>query len=313
MQSIPSKDGLSRFRLISFAIAAENKALSSDMLEVVPIETQGFVDGELVPNNQVVQTQGQGRDGGAYTERVNSANTIKAKWIPCTSNRNTPPDVRRGERVLLYQYDSTDQYYWITTGLDDHLRRLETVRYLFSNTKDESVRELTPQNSYSLEVSTHTGQITLTTNKSNGEPFAYVFQFNTKEGAVTLMDDSGNTFQLDSQERRFILVNKDQSKIIIDKREIYVESGDLIDMKTKTLNVTAETMNFKATTMNSEITTTNWKGTFNLEGSYNQKGGNSNMEGNVNTTGNLVNNGKNVGSTHTHTSSQPGTPTSPPN
>lgn len=291
-------DQNSLFRLVSFAYAAENKALDSEYLEVVPIEINPFLNGDVLPNPTDLNSTGKDSQNNEYMVKVTSANSIKAKWLQWGSNRATPPDVMRGERILLYQYESTDNYYWISPGLDDHLRRLETVIYLYSATPAVNVDKRTPENCYCLEVSTHQKTITLSTSKANGEPYAYIAQINANEGTVTIADDSDNFIQLDSDERSIALTNQDQSLVKIDKKSIYLKAADLISAKTKQFALEAEQIFLKATKMTVQVGQTTWNG-------------NIVQVGNFGNTGTMINNGKSVGNDHRHTTTTSGNPTSP--
>lgn len=215
---------MSKFSVYSIGIVAENKKLNSDIVFITPIEITPFLDGEL--DNSIVsdETKGFEPDGAPYQIKVSLTTAIEAKWLRSTnSNRRTPPDVRRGERVLLWRYSDSDEFYWTSLGMDENLRKLETVVFTFSDTRDENKDSTLPENSYSLEVCTHTKQITLRTVKADGEPFAYTFQFNTKEGAVVLMDDAGNYFELDSADTKLTLKNANGTHLIMDKRDLDIE------------------------------------------------------------------------------------------
>jgi hypothetical protein len=115
--------------------------------------------------------------------------------------------------------------------MDSNLRKLETVIYSFSGTSNESVDSTDPNNCYYLEVSTHSGQITLHTSDKNGEPFKYTFQFNTKEGVVTLADDVGNYFEFDSKSTKLTLKNKDGTWVSLDRKDILGYAPKNIDLK----------------------------------------------------------------------------------
>jgi phage baseplate assembly protein gpV len=236
MQKEPSK-----FRPVSFGIAAENLKMGSDILEVVAVEWMPYLDGEINAEPQVLEDSGVDGLGQEYTAKVETANSLPAKWLPMDDNRATPPNIRRGERVQIYQFADSQQFYWSCFGLDKRLRRLETVVYMFSNTRDEKTTVLDSKNSYTLEVSTHTKQITLRTNKNDGEPFAYTFQFNTKVGCVTLADDDNNFIEFDSAERKITAQNKDGSFITIDKRVIRQFAPDLIHMQTQAFELHCDT------------------------------------------------------------------------
>lgn len=231
----------SEFRFVSTGVAAANKKRGSMTLEVTPLELVHFLDGEIISNLQDLEDAGVDGMGDEYTVRVSTANSVEATWLQHGSNRRTPPDVRRGERIFLFQYGDSDVYYWISAGLDDELRRLETVVWAFSNTRDEGVRELTPDNSYYVEISTHDKHITIQTNKNDGEPFGYTIQLNTRTGVFTLADDVGNFFELDSPKTKWTMKNKDKTHVILDKKSMYQYAPKLIDHKTTEYNITCET------------------------------------------------------------------------
>src|SRR5574343_1344956 len=150
----------SQYKLYSIGIVAEPKALNSHTVLVNPIEVTPFYSGEVRSNPIDISDKGVDKDGKAYAIEVGSDNTILATWLCLGSeNRETPPDVRRGERVLLYRYSQNDTFYWTSMGLDKGLRRLETVIHRFSGHTDEESTVLTDDNSYWFEVSTHKGSI----------------------------------------------------------------------------------------------------------------------------------------------------------
>lgn len=299
-----SPEDSSGFRIYSIGRAAENKPLSSHELEIMPIEKLGYSDGEINETHTTQTAKGVDADGNTYETKVSSSNAIKATWLPIGSNRSTAPDVRRGERVLIWQYGTVDQYYWTAMGLDDTLRRLETVVYVFSGTKDESVKKLTPDNSYYIEVSTHTKQVTLSTSKANGEPFGYIMQLNTDQGVFTLTDDEGNYIQLDSKERVIKAANTDQCSLELNKRNLSINVPDTFTLDAKEIKTNATIANYTVKTHihTGTTMTVNAKSTFNQVMKY---------TAGISGAGTCTHNGVNIGSTHTHTDSRNGT-TSPP-
>lgn len=242
----------SKMRLISIGIAAENKKPSSHMLEVTPIEQVPYIDGEITADFTTIESEGIDKDGNKYSAKALVGNTLPCKWLPMGSNRITPPDVRRGEIIFIYQYADANKFYWRSAGLRDYLRRLETVVYAFSATKDESVKKLDMTNSYSVEVSTHSKLITLHTSKANGEPYAYTFQFNCDKGGVTLTDDIGNFLELNSREHRWRIKNTEGSYLEIDKNTMYQYAKDSITQETKSHVIKCDT---QETTADTSITT----------------------------------------------------------
>lgn len=232
-----SKLDMSKMRLWSLGRAANNKILKdadgrpNRELEVTPIEHLGDMDGELVSLPFESEASGQSADGSEYTAKVTLNTAMTATWLPLgSSNRLSPPDVRRGERVFLYRYADTDQVYWTTTGWDDHLRRLETVHYQWSATKDESADMTDTTNYYHLQISTHEGMIHLETTDKNGEKATFVLQINTKDGLIVLQDSFGNFLNWDSVENDISIQNGDGTIMRLNKEVFYAYAKDKIIM-----------------------------------------------------------------------------------
>jgi hypothetical protein len=231
----------SHLQPVSIGIVAENKVPSSNTIEVTPIEKLPFVDGELTQTGTTLSTSGTDVNGAAYSTQVASSSTIKAEWLrEGESNRVSAPDVRRGARVKLYQFADSDRYYWTVCGDDSSLRKLETVTHAWSGTQDESAKP-DPSNSYFFQVSTHTGLVTLTTSKANGESHAYGIQLNTREGYLRIQDDIGNYLVLDSTQNLFEIGNGDQSLLQMMQTKLSILTQDEIDIRTTNLKIEANT------------------------------------------------------------------------
>jgi hypothetical protein len=263
----------------SVGIVAANKPLSTDKIEVTPIETLPMIDGEMSDNLEEFTVSGSDASGGSYESKVKTAITLTASWLPFGSNRKTAPDVRRGEYVAIYRYGEVDKYYWCSLFYDTKLRKRETILFLVSDTTDES-QEATPENSYFLEISTHNKLIHFHTSKTDGEPFSYDVQLNTKDGFWIIQDDIGNLMTFDSKNRRFEIKNTDGSHIDVDKKNITMTAPDTItliagkDVIVKAganVNTTAGTnINDKANAITTQASqTTNTVPTTNFSGNVN--------------------------------------------
>lgn len=229
----------SLFHLCSVGYAAENLPFNTRILNVFPPEMTPYANGEVHTGSVMVEDEGVDAFGQKYKVKAQLSNCISAIWLPLNSNRLTPPNVRRGERVMIWQYADVDQYYWTTAGLDEYLRRLETVVYAWSNTTDETVKALTADKCYFFEISTHRKLVTFSTSKSDGEPYRYMVQINSKDGRLSITDDAGNFIDLNSGEKRIRLENSDGTKIHLDKRTITGEAADSITWTTKKFTINA--------------------------------------------------------------------------
>jgi hypothetical protein len=245
----------SELKVYSIGIAAENlKLLSADgkspnrILEVTPIEDSPMLDGEI--NSDLVddKVKYQDANGGAFEVKVTTANSVKAVWLPLGSaNRFTAPNVRRGERVMLYRYADEDKFYWTTLFDDLKLRKLETVIYAFSGTQDESNQTITPESYYFLEVSTHKGLVHFHTSKKNGEFCSYDLQINPKEGMIRIQDDVGNIFMFDSKEKQISMKNADDCYFEINKKNMTLSVPETYTLKAKNVvEEVGEKINIKA-------------------------------------------------------------------
>lgn len=221
----------SKFRFYSLGNVAENKALNSNDVEVYAKEIAPMADGEITSNSDTLKASGTNQDGAAYQVSAPVTNTLKCTWLPFgSSNRMTSPDVRRGEEVMIWQVGDSDKYYWTTTLDGSHLRKLETVIYSFSATKDENAKA-DATNSYYFEVSTHEKLIHLHTSQTNGEKYGFDIQLNTDQGFLQIQDTTGNIFTFDPSEQQITMKNVAGSLVDINKENININASGNITMK----------------------------------------------------------------------------------
>lgn len=212
---------VSQLKFYSHGRVAENKPTSTNDVLVVPVEILPLLDGDLGADDTELETTGVDEEGKSFTVKITTRMAIKCRWLQWGSNRHTAPDVRRDERVAIYRFADSDIFFWVAMGLDDHLRRLETVIYRWSNLPDGiSDDKLDIDNCHVLEISAHKKLINLTTSDSNGEPFRYTLSFNLDVGCVTLTDNEENYIELDSADTKITIMNKDGTYLSADKRDL---------------------------------------------------------------------------------------------
>ena len=73
------------------------------------------------------------------------------------------------------------------------------------------------------------------------EPYRYHILIDALNGKLIIEDDDENSFYLESKERRWTVINKDKSKVVLDKKDITIESEDSITLKTNQLNMIQNT------------------------------------------------------------------------
>lgn len=212
-----SLDHISKLHFYSLGIVAANKEVTSDTIEVVPIEEFPMLDGEVTDNKYKYEVSYKDGNNKPANLKLDTTVSIPAEWLPISnSNRRSSPDVRRGETVVLYSFGDSNKVFWNTLKNDIRLRRLETVIYGFSNNSKENVRD-TPDSTYFLEVSTHKKIMHVHTSKNDGEPFSYDVQINAKDGFVVITDDIGNYFELKSGDSRIRAQNNLGTSVTIEK------------------------------------------------------------------------------------------------
>jgi hypothetical protein len=242
----PSEQQVSKFKIYSIGIVGENKSLTGDIIEVTPKEELPMLDGEITADQTLVSASGKDSTGGEYTSKVSTGSTVQAKWLRlATSNRLTAPNVRRGEEVIIYQMADTDKYYWVTMLEDLKLRKLETVVYAFSATKEEGA-DPAHDNCYYMEVSSHKQIVTLHTSMANGEYCSYDVQINAKDGYITLQDSIGNEIRLDSRKLHLYMKNNAGSIVEINRDVANITTPNEINFKTNKVGFTCNEMNIKA-------------------------------------------------------------------
>lgn len=249
-QSAPIKTSESQKSLLHFyslGVAANNKEIGQNELMVTPIEALTLIDGELgsIPFEQ--KASGLDAAGEAYQTSVQTDMAIPCTWFPmANSNRRTSPDVRRGERVVIYRFADRNEYMWQSLGLDDHLRKLETVVFSISGTADEEVDGTEAENAYFIEASSHRGTLTIQTSMVNDEKTSWAFQMDGKNGRLTVSDHLGNNMHINSVDTIVELENADNTLVRLDKKTILMEAAESITAKTKVYNIETETMNINA-------------------------------------------------------------------
>lgn len=245
---------ISKLKIYSLGTVASNKPRNSNVIEVLPIEVNPMVDGEITDNATTQQSKGLSDNKTPYQTETTTTSTIQATWLPLgQANRQTSPDVRRGEEVVIYQFADHDEFFWNTKLNDLAMRKLETVVYGFSGTAVEGAK-VEESNTYLLEISTHKGLVRLHTSEANGEFTGYDVTINAKDGFVKIADTDGNYFLLDSRAKQLRMENVSGSFLDITDQVATLHTGESINLTTKAFSLKADTISMEAsnTTIKSE-------------------------------------------------------------
>ena len=226
---------LSGFRFYSLGIVITAKPDGSDIIEVDPIEDFTLDDGKLMKDSRKLKTELPDHKGIVRKGDLTGGSVITARWTPISdSNRETAPDVQPNETVIIYSYADTNDYYWSTLFREPELRRLETVRYVYSN-QPSGLAPYGESTSYWTEYSTKLKHIHTHTSGNDGEPFEYDFKINTGEGHAILNDDVGNYLKIDSAITTNTLINADGTYVIEKEEKLLGFAHEYICLSSPTI------------------------------------------------------------------------------
>lgn len=192
------KNDSSKFKLYCIGTVAEDLITGNRAIKIYPHEHVTNVEGDIEQVNNV-NKQSKDSQNKSYNISIEDKYTITAIWRNPNSNRVTPPNVRKGEMVEVYQYDNTDKYYWMTAGNELDIRGLEHVEYIYVN--DPGNVPATDANCYKVIYSTLNKLMGIRTVDNNGEATTYEKMLDTKNGIdILVLDGFGNSIILNSRE-----------------------------------------------------------------------------------------------------------------
>lgn len=169
-------------------------------IEVFITEHVSDVSGDAASKTKINNTVTD-KDGNVNSNVLESGGTITARWLPMgISNRVTPPNVKIGETVMIYNYAGTDEYFWEDYETEPGLRKEEKVMHFFSNKKEKDDSSGWISKGYYTLVDTINKVVKLFTSDNNGEYTTYNIQINTREGSMIVEDGKGNHIKLKSTE-----------------------------------------------------------------------------------------------------------------
>jgi len=290
------EQNISVLHIHSTGVVAAAKSTNSNEIQVVLRELNQYMSGQVEVDPKSIEYKGETADGEQIQDKVVNNSTVSAIWLPHGSNRVTPPDVQKGERVEIWRVGDEDKYYWCEMGLDDHLRRLETVVIAISGSPATTEnKDIGDGDWYFIEWSSHKKHMMMSNSKANGEVVQYVAKFDYGEGKFSVADDLGNNIVLDSVNALWQMINTDKSMFKIDKKNVEIIAQDTIKLTAKKkihmicTDMLIEANNsFKTTTQTWQIDTNkatiNAPGGIGLNGPITHTGGDSTSTGSYTTT-----------------------------
>ena len=215
--------------------AASDKEENSIYLEVFCPSLLPNYNGPIQPREVVGKVSIEGNTPAQSYIKMKS--TIKCIYRGDDPHDSKPPDVRKGEQVIVMKYGDTNTYYWKSSGANNQTRRTERHRISISDTPDPNPT-LDDNNTYFIELDTREHhQILISTAKSCGEAYAYKFLISPETDSVTLTDDAMNTLIIDSKNSRIALQNHYNSTVILDKDNIQIACTKDITIKSEQGNI----------------------------------------------------------------------------
>ena len=213
MQNVEGYRSIGRGKLV------EHKKQGSMDIEVIPMDQQPYQAGALVADIEEVDATGTDARGNTYSSSMKTSKAITATWLGHGDNRVTAPDVRRGEIVDLLEYHDTQKIFWQALSGDHGKRRKEKATHRFSMTDDESVTELTDENSISVDHDGENGMTTLRVPSVGGKA-GVTFQMNSKEGTACILVGDNSFVQIESEGDTITAQNEAGSYVMLEGDDI---------------------------------------------------------------------------------------------
>lgn len=219
-----------------YGVAAADLANDSRDLLVYPTSLLPFQSGELQAMEVDAQISTSGTQG-AYKSQAKITNVLKCLYRDDSSSGSTPPRVRKGEQVLIYNMGDTDTWYWKSEGREDGTRRTDVWRKAISGTL-KNVDDLNDDSAYFIEINTRDcHRIRISTSMGDGEKHRYIIDIDCDKSQVYFGDEQNNQFFIDSENTTVGLRNHDDSMVILDKKNIVITCDEDITIDSKNGNV----------------------------------------------------------------------------
>jgi len=252
----------SNFIFYSVGFVAKDKDWDTDIVEVFPVEKIPEEGPDLQEETDLTDSAPIVKKGTLKDEVkdelivLKKSATIRAKWLSLGQyNRLTPPDVRKGEQVLIYRYGNSDLFFWTTTFNDLSLRKEEIVRFVFSD-KPQLDPEETLEDTYYFEINTKDKILKFHTTDKWKEYTTYDVMLDTKNGKLILNDGKGNSITLDSTldmlniYTNLVCTITTGATVTVTSPTVNVLGGGVVNVAAPTINANGETINIKGKTVN---------------------------------------------------------------
>ena len=221
---------MSKLKVFGMGIVVKDKPKFSDEVEVYIPEQMPYVSGKIADAKIEHKRTMVDSKGSEKTYEAEAVYTITASWLPDgNDNQITAPDVYKNETVKVFRFGDSDKFFWKTSFREPKLRKQETVATMYSNQKDPK-EEFDKNSSYWTQVDTRDKKWQLHTSKNDGEKCEYDAEIDTKEGLVTIKDDLGNKFNIDSGAAKITFLNSSNNSFVMEQGNTTSTTPDALSM-----------------------------------------------------------------------------------
>ena len=221
---------MSKLKVFGMGIVVKDKPKFSDEVEVYIPEQMPHVSGKIADAKIEHKRTMVDSKGSEKTYEAEAVYTITASWLPDgNDNQITAPDVYKNETVKVFRFGDSDKFFWKTSFREPKLRKQETVATMYSNQKDPK-EEFDKNSSYWTQVDTRDKKWQLHTSRNDGEKCEYDAEIDTKEGLVTIKDDLGNKFNIDSGAAKITFLNSSNNSFVMEQGNTTSTTPDALSM-----------------------------------------------------------------------------------
>lgn len=166
------------------------------------------------------------------------------------------PNVGKGETVAVISFGGNSDFYWLPTGHDQHVRMNECRTMFVSNKVGDPNTPLDQNNAYMLKVDTRSGtkEVTISTNKNQGESHGYTVQIDVENARAILVDTDNNTILIDSKNKLIKLQDEKGDLFSLSQGVITGSSGSSINLKAPQINLVGQILLDGVTTVTKDAT-----------------------------------------------------------
>lgn len=225
--------------VLGFGIVANDTEPGSWFADVFPVSQGYLYKGDISASTKHTKSV-KDRLGNITNVEIESQPSIKCKWLALnTPNRATPPNLVKGQTVLLLNFNNIDEYFYVTIYSEFDIKKTEEISMVLSNKVSPNNVDDVMDATYRFSMSSIAKQICLKTSTTDGEFTNYELMIDTKEGKAYFLDGNKNLLYLNSETNDFLkcIINDHNSNIGNDKNALVSNNDNALINNNKTLIV----------------------------------------------------------------------------